>query len=67
MSEFRTLDLLEPTNAHDIDDESVHDLLLDCHAFLGQLLATQQRKWIERDGQRLLNRLGSFVDWQTVH
>jgi len=67
MSEFRTLDLLEPTAAHDIDDESVHDLLLDCHAFLGQLLATQQRKWIERDGQRLLNRLGSFVDWQTVH
>ena len=40
MSEFRTLDLIEPTNAHDIDDESVHDLLLDCHAFLGQLLAT---------------------------
>ena len=67
MSEFRTLDLLEPTAAHDIDDESVHDLLLDCHAFLGQLLATEQRKWIERDGQRLLNRLGSFVDWQTVH
>jgi len=67
MSEFRTLDLLEPTAAHDIDDESVHDLLLDCHAFLGQLLATQQRKWVERDGQRLLNRLGSFVDWQTVH
>ena len=67
MSEFRTLDLIEPVTAHDLDDESVHDLLLDCHAFLGQLLATEQRKWIERDGQRLLNRLGSFVDWQTVH
>jgi hypothetical protein len=67
MSEFRTLDLIEPATAHDIDDESVHDLLLDCHAFLAQLLAARQRKWVERDGQRLLNRLGSFVDWQTVH
>ena len=67
MSEFRTLDLIEPSTAHDIDDESVHDPLLDCHAFLGQLLATRQNKWVERDGQRLLKRLGSFVDWQTVH
>lgn len=67
MSEFRTLDLIEPSNGHDIDDECVHDLLLDCHAFLAELLSTQQRKWVERDGQRLLNRLGSFVDWQTVH
>jgi hypothetical protein len=67
MSEFRTLDLIEPSNGHDIDDECVNDLLLDCHAFLAELLSTQQRKWIERDGQRLLKRLGSFVDWQTVH
>ena len=67
MSEFRTLDLIEPSPAHDIAEECVNDLLLDCHAFLGQLLVTQQRKWIERDGQRLLKRLGSFVDWQTVH
>ena len=53
MSEFRTLDLIEPSTAHDIDDESVHDLLLDCHAFLGQLLATRQNNkcgWGRRTG-----------------
>jgi hypothetical protein len=67
MAEFLILDKTEASSSNDNSEEGLGELLLECHNFLNELLARRQSKWVERDGQRLLKRLGSFVEWQTLH
>jgi hypothetical protein len=67
MADFYLPSEVDGSAASEVGAESLGDLLLDCHTFLTLLLARQQSKWVERDGQRLLCRLGALVEWQTLH
>ncbi len=69
MADFHMPSETETVNlADDLDVDNLGELLLECHTFLSALLERRQQPlWVERDGQRLLGRLGSLVEWQTVH
>lgn len=67
MAEFLTIDTMDDIGASEGTEEGLGELLLDCHTFLHELLERRQSRWVERDGQRLLHRLGCFVEWQTLH
>jgi len=67
MADFYVPSEVEGLAESEVGAESLGELLLDCHTFLNLLLARRQSKWVERDGQRLLSRLGTLVEWQTLH
>jgi hypothetical protein len=67
MDEFLTVDDAASPSAHESADECLGELLLDCHSFVAQLLSREQPLWVRREGRLLLERLGTFVDWHTLH
>lgn len=67
MDEFLVVDDAAIPTGHETTDEGLGELLLECHTFVADLLSRQQSRRVEREGRRLLERLGTFVDWHTLH
>ena len=67
MTKFLITDQPRVSPGYEPSEESLGELLLDCHIFLSAVLERQHSKRVGQDAQRLLARLDELVEWETVH